>query len=284
MILITGAGGTVGAALVEELNGSEQQIRLTFRSKKKAARAAAAGYDAVALDYDQPETLRPAFDGADTLFLLSNGILGQAAGEINAVNAAKAAGVRKIVKLSVWRADAQEYALARMHRTVERAIEASGLEWSFLRPNNFMQSLITYDAETIRAEGAFYLPAGEAKINHIDVRDIARIAVRALTTPGHAGKAYNLSGPRAISYAEAAAILSEVLGKPVRYVAVSDEAAKSAMLDAGAPKIYADHLIELNQYFRAGGAAGISPTVKDLTGRDPIAFEQFARDHAQMFA
>jgi len=284
MILITGAGGTVGTALVNELKESDQQIRLTFHSQAKAAHAAAAGYDAVAVEYAQPETLEPAFDGVDALFLLGTGVLGQAAGEINVVDAAKAAGVKRIVKLSVWSADAEEYALARMHRTVERAIEASGLEWTFLRPNNFMQSFIAYDADSIRAEGAFYIPAGAAKVNHIDVRDIARVAARALTAPGHAGKAYNLSGPRAISYTEVAGILSDVLGKQVRYVDVPDEAARSAIIAGGAPEQYADVLIELNQYFRAGGAAGVSAVVKDVTGRDPITFEQFAREHVAAFA
>jgi uncharacterized protein YbjT (DUF2867 family) len=284
MILITGAGGAVGTALVEALQGSDQQIRLTFRSKQKAAQAAAAGYDVVILDYAQPATLGPAFSGVDAVFLLSNGILGQAEGEINVVNAAKAAGVTRIVKLSVWGADAETYALARMHRTVERAIEESGLEWTFLRPNNFMQSFITYDGESIRAKGAFYLPAGAAQVNHIDVRDIARVAARALTEPGHGGKAYNLSGPRAISYMEAAAILSDALGKRVRYVAVPDDAARAAMIASGAPAIYADYLIELYQFFRTGGAAGVSTAVKDVTGRDPIAFEQFVRDYAAAFA
>jgi uncharacterized protein YbjT (DUF2867 family) len=284
MILITGAGGTVGTALVEELKGSGQAIRLSFRSKDKAAQAAAAGYDVVTLDYAQPATLKPSFDGVDTVFLLGTGVLGQAEGEINVVNAAKAAGVKRLVKLSIWGAEAEQYALARMHRTVERAIEASGLEWTFLRPNNFMQGFITYEGASIRAEGAFYLPAGEAKVNHIDVRDIARVAAQALTAPGHAGKAYNLSGSKAVSYAEAADILSAVLGKQVRYVAVSDDAAKSAMLAAGAPELYADYLVELYQLFRAGGAAGVSSAVKELTGRDPITFEQFAHDYAGTLA
>jgi uncharacterized protein YbjT (DUF2867 family) len=283
MILITGAGGTVGGAVVEELRAAGQPMRLAFHSQYKAEQAAGKGYDVVTLDYARPETLGPALEGVESLFLLGNGVLGQAEGEINIVNSAKAAGVRRIVKLSVWGADAGEFALARMHRAIERAIEASGLEWTFLRPNNYMQNFVTYDLESIRAEGAFYLPAGEAKINHIDVRDIARVAALALTMPGHAGKAYNLSGPQAISYAEAAAILSSALGKTVSYVAVPDDAAKSAIIASGAPEIYADYLVELNQYFRSGKAAGVSPAVKDLTGSDPIAFEQFARDHAEAF-
>jgi uncharacterized protein YbjT (DUF2867 family) len=284
MILITGAGGTVGAALINELKGSNQAIRLAFHSPEKAARAKAAGYDVITFDYAQPATLKPALDGVDTMFLLSNGIEGQAEGEINVVNAAKANRVKRIVKLSVWGADAESFAMARMHRTIERAIEESGLEWTFLRPNNFMQGFITYDAATIRAESAFYAPAGAALVNHVDVRDIAGVAVQALTAPGHAGKAYTLSGPRAISYAEAAATLSEALGKTVKYVDVPDDAARSAMIADGAPEIYADYLIDLYQYFRAGGAAGVTTSVKDVTGRDPISFEQFAREYAAAFA
>jgi uncharacterized protein YbjT (DUF2867 family) len=238
----------------------------------------------ITFDYAQPATLKPAVDGVDTMFLLSNGIEGQAEGEINVVNAAKANRVKRIVKLSVWGADAESFAMARMHRTIERAIEESGLEWTFLRPNNFMQGFITYDAATIRAESAFYAPAGAALVNHVDVRDIAGVAVQALTAPGHAGKAYTLSGPRAISYAEAAATLSEALGKTVKYVDVPDDAARSAMIADGAPEIYADYLIDLYQYFRTGGAAGVTTSVKDVTGRDPISFEQFAREYAAVFA
>jgi uncharacterized protein YbjT (DUF2867 family) len=284
MILITGAGGTVGSALINELKGSGRPLRLTFHTPAKATQAAAAGYDALSCDYAQPATLGPALDGVESVFLLSNGILGQAEGEINVVEAARAAGVRRIVKLSVWGAEDEAFAMAAMHRRVERVIEESGLEWTFLRPNNFMQSFIAYDAPTIRAEGALYAPAGEARVNHIDVRDIARVAALALTRPGHAGRAYTLSGPRAISYAEAAEILAEALGKPVRYVAVPDEAARAAIMSEGAPEIYADYLIELYRYFRAGGAAGATSTVRDLTGRDPIAFEQFAREYAATFA
>lgn len=281
MILIIGAGGTVGTALVEELKGSDQKMRLAFRSKGKAEQAA--GYDVVTLDYTQPETLQPAFDGVGTVFLIGTGVVGQAEGEINVVNAAKAAGVKKIVKLSVWGAEAERYALARLHRRVERAIEASGLDWAFLRPNSFMQNFIL-DAASISAEGVFYLPADEAKINHIDVRDIARVAAKVLTTPGHEGKAYNLSGPKAISYAEAAGILSDVLGKKVSYVAVPDDVAKSAMISGGVPELFADYVIELNQFFREGMAEGVSSAVKDVTGHDPITFKQFARDYMEAFA
>jgi uncharacterized protein YbjT (DUF2867 family) len=284
MILITGAGGTIGNALINELKGTQQRLRLAFHTPRKATRAAAAGYDTALIDYAKPYTLSPALDGVDAVFLLHNGIAGQAEGEINLVDAARIAGVKRIVKLSVWGAEAEEFALAALHRSVERAIAASGLEWTLLRPNNFMQNFLTFDAPTIRSEGAIYAPAGDARVSHIDVRDVARVAAAALIQPGHEGKAYTLAGPQAISYAEAAATLSEALGKPVRYVDVPDEAAHAAMIGDGASEIYADYLIELYHYYRAGKGAGSTTSVKDVTGREPVSFAQFARDYAAAFA
>jgi uncharacterized protein YbjT (DUF2867 family) len=283
MILIIGAGGTVGTALVGELKWSEHKSRLAYRSKEKTAKAAAMGHDAVAIDYTRPETLELAFDGVDSVFLLGTGVVGQAEGETNVVRIAREAGVKKIVKLSVWGAEAEEYALARLHRKVERAIEASGLNWTFLRPNNFMQGFIA-DSWSISAEGTIYLPAGAAKVNHIDARDVARVAAKVLTTPGHEGRVYKLSGPKSLSYDEAAGILSAVLGRKVCYVPVPDDAARSAMIASGAPELYADYVIDLYQFFRDGGADGVSSAVKEVTGHDPVPFEQFVRDFADVFA
>jgi uncharacterized protein YbjT (DUF2867 family) len=283
MILVTGAGGTVGTALLEELSATGARSRVAYHSKEKAERARAAGHDAVTLDFGKPETLRPALAGVDTVFLLGTGGMGQTEGETNVVNAAKAAGAKKIVKLSVWGAAGEGFSFAKIHRPVERAIEASRLAWTHLRPNGFMQNFVNYMAGSIKARGAFYVPADDAKISHIDARDIARVAVKALTTPGHDGKAYDLSGPQSLSYAEAAEILSRVLGKKVTYIAVTDEAAKAGMLAGGIPEFYADYLIDLNQAYRKGAGAMVTTAVKDVTGRAPVAFEQFVKEHASAF-
>lgn len=142
---------------------------------------------------------------------------------------------------------------------------------------------MNYLAGSIKAQGAFYVPAGDAKVSHIDARDIARVAVKTLTTPGHEGRAYDLSGPQSLSYAEAAEILSRVLGKKVTYVAVTDDAAKAGMIAGGIPEFYADYLIDLNQAYRKGAGATVTSTVKDVTGREPVAFEQFVKEHASAF-
>ena len=178
------------------------------------------GIDAVVIDYNQPKTLRAAFQGCDRLFLLEPNALNQTELELNAVEAAKAAGVRHIVKQSVMGAAEEAYSLAKIHRPVEKAIEGSGLAWTFLRPNSFMQNAVTFMAQTIRAEGAFYSASGQARISHVDVRDIAAVAVTALRAPGHEGKIHTLSGPEALTYDDMADELSKALDRAIRHISL----------------------------------------------------------------
>jgi uncharacterized protein YbjT (DUF2867 family) len=172
MICVTGAGGTVSSELIKELESAKAPFRAAYFSKKKAEAARAKGIDAVIMDYNRPEMLRAAFQGCVKLFLLGPNALNQTQLELNAVEAAKAVGVRHIVKQSVMRADEEAFSLALVHRPVEKAIEASSMAWTFLRPNSFMQNVVTFMGETIKAEAAFYSASGEAKISHVDVRDI----------------------------------------------------------------------------------------------------------------
>jgi len=280
MILITGASGTVGGALASAMNHSGQAFRAAYHFPEKAERAQRDGYETVTIDMARPETLPGALEGIDTVFLLGAGVRGQAEREANMVRAATTAGVKRLVKLSVWRAGREEHELARMHRSVERAIEASGMAWTFLRANGFMQNFSGALAETIKMRAAIYQPAAHAKISFVDVRDIAAAAVIALTNTSHEGKAYELSGPDALSHSDIAAILSRVLGKDVTYVPVADDAARTRMIEAGMPDFYADALIDLFRVYREGVAARVSSDLEKLTGRAPIAFERFAREHA----
>ncbi|MGH8238088.1 MAG: SDR family oxidoreductase, partial [Steroidobacteraceae bacterium] len=173
MILVTGASGTVGTALVAVLKAGGHRFRAAYHAADKAAAAAQDGYDAVTIDLTKPDTLPPALVGVDAVFLLGTGVRRQAEGEKNMLDAAGAAGIRLLVKQSIWRAAEEEYALAHMHRSVEEAIEASGLAWTFLRPNGFMQNLSGPMAAAIKATGAIYQPAADARISFIDARDIA---------------------------------------------------------------------------------------------------------------
>ena len=282
MICITGAGGTVGSEVVKQLELAKVPFRVAYFSKGKVDAALARGIDAVIIDYNRPETLRAAFQGCDKLFLLGPNVLNQTQLELNAVEAAKAVGVQYIVKQSVMGAEDEAFSLALVHRPVEKAIESSGMAWTFLRPNSFMQNVVTFMAETIKAEAVFYSASGEAKIAHVDVRDIAAVAVKALTEPTHAGRAYTLTGPEAMTYDDLANELSKVLGHSIRHISLSPSDLKYGMLAEGMPEAIADRMLDLERYYREDQASRITNDIKQVTGHEPSRFAQYARDCASL--
>jgi uncharacterized protein YbjT (DUF2867 family) len=283
MILVTGAGGNVGRPLLDELAAAKVPTRAAYHSPEKTARARATGRDAVTVDYARPETLAPALDGVDALFLLGSGAMGQTEGEINVVRAAKAAGVGRVVKLSVIGAAEEEFGFARAHRPVERAIEESGLAWTFLRPASFMQNFVNFMAPTIRAQHAIYTLIPDAKFNHVDTRDVARVAATALARGGHDGRAYTLTGPRSFSYRDAAATIGAVTGTPVNVVGLGDADMRAGMKANGIPDFYADLLVDLDRWYASGKADLVTPSIREITGREPTTFEQFVRDFRKQF-
>ena len=278
MICITGAGGTVSSEVIRQLEPAKALFRGSFFSEKRAEDASQ-GLEAVVIDYNRPETLRAAFQGCETVFLLGPNALNQTQLELNAVHAATAAGVRHIVKQSVMGAE-DDYSLARIHRPVEQAIEASGMGWTFLRPNSFMQNTVTFMAPTIRTEGVFYSATGAARISHVDVRDIAAVAVRALTEPGHEGAIYQLSGPEALSYDQMAEELSLALNRVIRHISLPPADLKAAMLAEGMPEAIADRMLDLERYFHENHASRVTGDIKRVTGREPRRFADFARETA----
>jgi uncharacterized protein YbjT (DUF2867 family) len=259
--------------VVRALAARGQPFRAGYRSRPQNVPA---GVEAVPIDYDQPGTLAPALRGIETLFLLSATV----APEAEVVRAAAAAGVKRIVKLSVWAAGEPGFTFGAWHRAAEQAVEQSGVAWTFLRPNGFMQNVVNFMGQTIRSQGAMYSSAGDALVSHIDARDIGEVAARVLSEPGHEGKVYDLSGPAALGYDEMAAVLTRELGRPIRYVAIPDEDYKKAAIGGGVPEPYAEALVNLNQNYRKGRFSRVAPDVPRLLGRAATPFEQFARDHA----
>lgn len=280
MICITGAGGTVGSEVLKQLESKDARFRVAYFSEGKADRALAMGIDAVVIDYNRSDTLEQGFRGCDRLFLLGPNALDQTELELNAVEAAKAGDVRHIVKQSVMGAEEDSYSLAKVHRPVERAIESSGLAWTFLRPNSFMQNVVTFMSETIRAEGAFYSASGDAKISHVDVRDIAAVAVHALTGGDDEGRAYTLTGPEAFTYDQIAGELSAMLGRTITHVNLPPSDLKQGMLTGGMSEELADRMLDLERYFREGRASSISDDIKLVTGNGPRYFRDFLRETA----
>jgi len=282
MILILNAGGNIGTELVRELASRSADFTSGYRKAEDVTAAQSEGRKAVIADYARPETLQRAFEGVNKAFFVTPPTANLEELERNVVDAAKSAGVEQLVKLSVWGADKGEFIFGRPHQAVERYIEASGVPYTFLRPTGFMQNMLA-NAGTIKAEGKFYLPAGDARVAEIDYRDIARVAAVALTQPGHVGKAYELSGPAAMTHTERAAVLSEVLGRPFTYVSPPEADWKQMMLGYGLPEPQIDGIIDLIHYYRSGKSERVSPAVREVTGEEPIDYRQFVTDYASAF-
>ena len=283
MILVTGATGKVGQEVAKQLKAKGEPFRVLARSPGKARALLGGDVEVAAGDLGDPASLDAALAGADRLFLLPATDPRQREWELNAIDAAKRAGVKHVVKLSAIGASRDSpVVLARWHREVEEALEASGLAWTILQPTFFAQNFLNF-APSIQAQGVFHSSvAGRASF--VDVRDIAAVAVAALTEPGHEGKTYVITGPEAISYAEAAEKLSAATGRTVTYVQVPEDGVRQALAGAGLPDWYVDDLVALNRIIDAGWAEGVSDAVETVARKAPISFDQFARDHAAAFA
>ncbi|MEX0879327.1 MAG: SDR family oxidoreductase [Thermoanaerobaculia bacterium] len=276
MILVTGATGKVGQEVVKELQKRKAPFKVGARSPEKVA-----GMDAVPFDFDRPETFGAALAGVDSLFLLTPP--GGTEREVAVVDAAKKARVKHLVKLSVWGADGEAFVFGRGHRAVERTIEASGLPWTFLRPNGFMQNFSTAHVAEIRNQGAFVLCGADGAYGIIDARDIGAVAAKVLTEPGHEGKAYTLSGPEALSNLQMAEKLSKAIGKPVKYVDMPEAEYKEMLVGFGMPEPFVDAFIDLQHYYHKGGGEPVTGDVEQLLGRKPGSFDKFAKDHAAVW-
>lgn len=284
-ILITGATGTIGRQLAEQLAILGVPFRALVRSANNtAALAALKGAELVTGDLSDSASLANALKGIRRAFLLTNSSEQAEALQLNFVKAARAAGVEHIVKLSQLAADLHSpVRFLRYHAAVEQAIRQSGMTWTFLRPNLFMQGLLGF-SEPIARKGLFFAAIGDARVSLVDTRDIAVMAAAALTQNGHAGKTYDITGPGSLMHHEIAAGFTEVLGKEVRFIDVSPEEMRQAVIGAGFPLWQADGLIEDYAHYARGEAAIVTTAVQEVTGQQPRSFKAFVRDHAAAFS
>jgi len=203
--------------------------------------------------------------------------------EGNLIDAAKRLGTSHVVKFSALGADPNSaMTLGRWHGKTQKQLEESGMAFTHLQPNVFTQNMLGF-AESIATQGVFYLPMKDGKVSMVDVRDIATVAVKVLTEPGHQGKTYVITGPEALSYTEVAEKLSHAIGKKVTYVDVPPEGFKQAMLQAGQPEWVADVLNELYEVLSAGHGSVVTNVVAEVAKKQPYSFDQFAKDYAQVF-
>jgi uncharacterized protein YbjT (DUF2867 family) len=283
MILVVGATGTNGREVVARLAQAGRPVRALVRDPAKATELRLPNVEVVRGDLDDPASLDVALKGVDRAFLVT--AVDQRTGRWcqNFIEAAKRAGRPHVVKFSGMGAGSAPVEIMRQHGATDQMLAGAGLPFTILRPNSFFQNML-WSAETIRAQGAFYLPLRDARQSLVDVRDIAAVAVEVLTAPGHEGQTYEVTGPEALSYHDVAATLSRVLGKPVRYVDVPPEAARESMLKAGMPAWNATAVTELYEVFATGQFATTTDVVERLTGRPARTFEAFARENASAFA
>jgi uncharacterized protein YbjT (DUF2867 family) len=282
-ILVTGATGTVGSAVARELGERGLTVRAFVRDPDRAAAILGGDVELAVGDFDEPASIRRALDGVDDLFLACGNVPGQVRYETAAIDAAAAAGVRRIVKLSANGAEVgSPLAFWDWQGRIEQHLAQSGVPAVVLRQANYMTNLLA-SAGAIAGTGMLFAPAGGARVAMIDPRDVASVAAVALSENGHDGDVYTLSGPAALSYDEVAAALSEATGRAIRFVAVDDEAARRGMLEAGLPGFVTDFLIGLFGALRAGAHAAPTGTVRAVTGREPRSIGEFAREHAGAF-
>jgi uncharacterized protein YbjT (DUF2867 family) len=279
-VLVTGATGNTGTGLVASLRRAGVDVRIFVRDAAKAEPLKAAGAEVVVGDLDKPETITPAVEGVDKIYLLTwNGPTQEQQAE-NVIKAAKRVGSIHLVRHSMWGPEGSR--IIKQGYKIEEAVRSSGLPWTILKPTFFMQNTMMA-AQTISSHGVIYWDMKEGKLGMIDVRDIVDAATAVLTGSGHDGKTYVLTGPEAISFNDVAAAFSSVLGKEVKYVSVPGEAALKSMTDMGLPEWIAQGYVELSEGFSNNFANSVTDNVAVLTGHPARSFEQFVSDFAHVF-
>ena len=289
MILVTGATGKVGSQLVHRLSEARVPFRAIVRSSGKAQTIREAGGEAIVGDLSDEASFAPAVRGVDKLFLLTNSVPEQPAIEARLVDAAKAAGVRYVVKLSTAGADAPDAPeFLRLHREAERHIEESGLDWTFLRPNFFMQNYLDF-ASAIRVQGVLASPAGAGRHADVDARDLGDVAARVLTEDRHHGRAYELTGHDSYSFADVARRIATICraGREVRFVNQSREEGFRALVQAGESEWSARAWVELLDWFQQGegttNGSAIAIGIEEVLDRAPRTLDAFLRENVKAF-
>jgi len=281
-VLVTGATGNTGRALVDALIRRGAPVRAMIRTPADSSRLPD-GVPVAVADFDNPASVAAALDGAGQAYLVTPSSQQAEAQQRQFADLAVQAGIRHLVVLSQLAADEQSpVRFLRYHAAVEQHVRALGIAYTFLRPNLFFQGLLAF-AGLIKAESRFYAPIGDARVSAVDVRDIAAVAAITLTEPGHDGATYTLTGPAPITHAEIAAALTSALGRDITFTDVTPDTFADS-LQGILPPWQIQGLLEDYAHYRRGEAASVSPAVAEVTGTPATDVRQFARDYARAFA
>ncbi|MEV5872971.1 NAD(P)H-binding protein [Streptomyces sp. NPDC052101] len=281
MILVTGATGTTGSEVVRQLTARGEKVRALTRDPEKARTPS--GVETVRGDYADPDSLAAAMAGVTGAYLVCPPGPG-AAHDAALVAAARAAGVRRLVKLSaIGTDDPATGPSGTWHGEGERAVRESGAQWTVLRPSSFASNTLTWAEAVHRGEPVPNMTADGAS-GVIDPRDIAEVAVRALLADGHAGRTYTLTGPAAISVPDQVAVLAEVLGRPVTARNLTPDETREFLRTAwGFDETRAEGVLTGLAYVRDGRNATVTKDVPDVLGRPARSFREWAQDNERLF-
>lgn len=284
VILVTGATGNIGGAVVSRLSSGGQRVRALVHTTPRADDLR--GYDCeIAVgDYRDEGAMRAALHGVERLLLVAPLTEDLAERELAVLQAVQdAAPGAHVAKIAVAGVDTDRPSrILDQHRRVVRYLRDTGLPVTVLAPTSFMQNLLRA-AGTVQEQGVLAFPAGSARISHVDVRDVAAVAAHVLTSDGHDGATYTITGPQALTYDEVAAALSRVLGRQVRYVDVPPEQAGEAMRASGQPDWNVTALLELYASYREGAGDLVTEQVRRATGQPARTLEQFLVEHQAAF-
>lgn len=276
LVLVTGATGTVGSEVTRLLVEVGHPVRAAVREGRQET-VASEGIEPVAFDFAEPETYRPALRGVDGLFLMRPPAVANTRRYINPfVDAAREVGVRRVVFLSLL--GAQRNPLV-PHRAVERHLMSSGLPYTFLRASYFMQNLSSIHREDIAGRGRIVVPAGRGTTSFVDARDVAAVAVKALTEDEHGYRAYPLTGPEAPDYFRVAEIFSEVLDRRIVYTRPSATEFAASMRNRGFPRGFVAVTVGIYTAARLGLAGTLTDDLARLLDRPPTTLRRFVEDY-----
>jgi uncharacterized protein YbjT (DUF2867 family) len=279
MILVTGASGMFGGRTADLLVAANQPVRALTRSADKAAALRSRGMEAVIGDMEDPASLAAAMRGVSRVFLVSPMQAGLTVRECNVIDAARAARVAHVVKLHGAVEHHDE--LGGWHAAVIDHLKASGLVWTLVSPNSVMESNFLPWADSIRQTNTIFGCAGDGRVGFVAADDAARAAAQVLSTDGHAGRNYEITGPESLSFFDAAEHFSRLLGRTITYQDVPERAfADMLMNETGRdPATLEIEVLCHYRAFRGGGGDRVTDTYQRLTGQTPTSFDDFVRAH-----
>jgi uncharacterized protein YbjT (DUF2867 family) len=286
MILLTGATGSAGSFIANEFVRERVPVRILVRNRAKATGfEKAPAVEIVEGDMARSGSLGAALDGVERVLMISAPLMDMVKTQTAFIDAAKAAGVRHVIKFSGLDARPDTtFPFGLMHKEIEEYLERSGLAWTHLRPTGFMQEYLR-EAPSIINDGAFYLALGDVRLNPIDLVDVAKVAFLLLRDGGHEGARIAFTGPEALTIVEIADRISHAIGKTVRYVAVSPAARRQALIAHGIPAEFVDALDkQVKERLKGGIESKVDLSTHQLFNVKPTTFLEFAQRNAKAFS